>query len=142
MTRKGTLIDIQNVAIAVVAGLEVSGGSTRDREAISALAKQIGRLAGLALADEVDPPLVTWQDAPIGARCRGAELVDHPAHYGGADNPYEAIKVIEALGFGFNLGNAFKYMARNGKKFGVSAGEDLEKARWYLDREIARLRDV
>jgi hypothetical protein len=61
--------------------------------------------------------------------------VEHPAHYGGADNPYEAIKVIEAWGLGFNLGNTVKYVSRAGKK--GSAVEDLEKARWYLDREIA-----
>ena len=61
--------------------------------------------------------------------------VDHPAHYGGADDPYEAIKVIEAWSLGFNLGNTIKYVARAERK-GVPI-EDLEKARWYLDREIA-----
>lgn len=62
------------------------------------------------------------------------EAVDHPAYYGGADNPYEAIKVIEAWGLGFCLGNAVKYLARAGKK--GDALEDLKKARWYLNREI------
>lgn len=42
--------------------------------------------------------------------------VNHPPHYGGADNPYEAIKVIEAWGLGFCVGNAVKYIARAGKK--------------------------
>lgn len=60
--------------------------------------------------------------------------VDHPAHYGGADNPYEAIKVIEAWQLGFCLGNAVKYIARAEKK--GAPLEDLQKARWYLDREI------
>ena len=64
------------------------------------------------------------------------ELVDHPPHYGGADNPYEAIKVIEAWGLGFNLGNAAKYISRAGKKDAAATVQDLEKARWYLDREI------
>lgn len=63
-----------------------------------------------------------------------AEAVDHPQHYGGADNPYEAIKVIEAWGLGFNLGNAAKYISRAGKKGDLI--EDLEKAAWYLRREI------
>lgn len=63
------------------------------------------------------------------------ETVDHPAHYGGADNLYEAIKVIEAWSLGFCLGNAVKYINRAGKK--GARLEDLEKARWYLDREIA-----
>lgn len=64
--------------------------------------------------------------------------VDHPAHYGGADNPYEAIKVIEAWGLGFNLGNTVKYVARAERK--NAPIEDLEKARWYLDREIQNRR--
>jgi hypothetical protein len=67
------------------------------------------------------------------------ETVDHPAHYGGADNPFEAIKVIEAWGLGFCLGNTVKYLSRAGKKDGASRLEDLKKSRWYLDREIARL---
>jgi hypothetical protein len=61
--------------------------------------------------------------------------VDHPAHYGGAENPYEAIKVIEAWGLGFNLGNTVKYISRAERK--GAPLQDLEKARWYLDREIA-----
>ena len=65
------------------------------------------------------------------------ETVDHPAHYGGADNPYEAIKVIEAWQLGFCLGNAVKYIARAGKKGDLV--EDLRKARWYLDSEIEKL---
>lgn len=65
------------------------------------------------------------------------EAVDHPAHYGGADNPYEAIKVIEAWDLGFHLGNAVKYIARAGRK--GAALEDLRKARWYIDRLIAAM---
>ena len=61
--------------------------------------------------------------------------VHHPAHYGGEENPYETIKVIEAWGLNFNLGNAVKYVSRAGKK--GDRLEDLRKARWYLDREIA-----
>lgn len=64
------------------------------------------------------------------------EAVDHPPHYGGADDPYEAIKVIEAWGLGFCLGNALKYLSRAGKK--GDRLEDLRKARWYIDREIQR----
>lgn len=67
------------------------------------------------------------------------EAVDHPAHYGGADNPYEAIKVIEAWDLGFCLGNLVKYVSRAGKKPGEAALKDLKKARWYLDREISRI---
>lgn len=62
------------------------------------------------------------------------EQVNHPYHYGGEGNPYEAIKVIEAWELNFHLGNAVKYIARAGKK--GAAKQDLEKAVWYLQREI------
>lgn len=67
-----------------------------------------------------------------------ADSVNHPPHYGG-DTVYEAIKVIEAWGLGFCLGNAVKYIARAGKKEKQKTLEDLQKARWYIDREIARV---
>ena len=63
------------------------------------------------------------------------ETVDHPLHYGG-DTVYETIKVIEAWDLNFSLGCVVKYVSRAGKK--GDALEDLEKARWYLDREIQR----
>lgn len=66
-----------------------------------------------------------------------SDPVNHPAHYGGADNPYEAIKVIEAWGLGFCLGNTIKYISCAGKKDALL--QDLRKARWYLDREIINL---
>ncbi len=64
------------------------------------------------------------------------DAVNHPKHYGGADYIYEAIKVIEAWGLGFCLGNSVKYISRAGKK--GDRLTDLKKARWYLDREIAQ----
>jgi nicotinamide riboside kinase len=65
------------------------------------------------------------------------EAVNHPAHYGGEDNAYEAIKVIEAWGLDFLLGNTVKYIARAGKK--DSEVQDLKKAKFYLERRIAKL---
>ncbi len=62
------------------------------------------------------------------------ENVKHPAHYGGKDNPYETIKVVEAWDLGFCLGNVLKYISRAGKK--GEELEDLKKAAWYLNREI------
>lgn len=67
--------------------------------------------------------------------------VNHPAHYGGADNVYEAIKVIEAWNLDFCLGNVVKYISRAGKKEGNSLIQDLEKAKWYLERRIQELKD-
>jgi hypothetical protein len=78
-----------------------------------------------------------FKSAAWGHECSKEETVNHPAHYGGANNPYEAIKVIEAWSLGFNLGNTVKYISRAGKK--GAPVEDLKKARWYLDREISRV---
>lgn len=63
------------------------------------------------------------------------EKINHPAHYGG-DTVYETIKVIEAWDLGFNLGNTLKYISRCGKK--DDEVQDLEKAAFYLNREIQR----
>jgi hypothetical protein len=70
-----------------------------------------------------------------------SEQVNHPSHYGGADNAYEAIKVIEAWGLGFCLGNTVKYISRAGKKDTDKVVQDLEKAKWYLEREILKLQE-
>jgi len=65
------------------------------------------------------------------------DKVNHPRHYGGESNMYEAIKIIEAWDLNFSLGNVIKYSLRAGKK-SDSPIEDLRKAKWYLEREIKR----
>jgi hypothetical protein len=67
------------------------------------------------------------------------EFVRHPSHYGG-DSPYEVLKVIWEWDLNFCTGNAVKYIARAGKKSPEKHIEDLEKARFYLEREIQRLK--
>lgn len=67
--------------------------------------------------------------------------VQHPYHYGGKENTYEAIKVIEAWKLNFCLGNAVKYISRAGKKDATKTVEDLEKAVWYLEREIQNIKN-
>lgn len=64
-----------------------------------------------------------------------SDPVNHPAHYQ-TESGLEAVDVIEAF-FHDNafLSNTFKYIARAGKKT-EDRMEDLQKARWYLDREI------
>jgi hypothetical protein len=64
------------------------------------------------------------------------ETINHPRHYGG-DTTYETIKVIEAWGLNFRLGNCVKYISRAGAK--GNKRQDLEKALWYLQREIDQL---
>lgn len=67
------------------------------------------------------------------------EQVNHPQHYGGENNEYEAIKVIDAWDLGFSLGNTVKYISRAGKKNKEKELEDLKKALWYLQHHISNL---
>jgi len=67
----------------------------------------------------------------------GADTPDnvaHPAHYTEHPSGIECIQITEHMGF--NLGNAFKYLWRCDLKH--DAIEDLEKAAWYIAREIAK----
>jgi hypothetical protein len=76
----------------------------------------------------------------------GDPEVDHPSHYGGKDNAYETIKVIECWGKDINQGgsalsyglcNAVKYISRCNLK--SDKVQDLKKAMWYIQREIDSL---
>lgn len=74
------------------------------------------------------------------------QAANHPSHYGGENNTYEARKVIKAWGLNFNTGNVAKYLSRAGKKdlkgdVLKSTLEDLVKARQYLDFEIDELNE-
>ena len=59
-----------------------------------------------------------------------------PPHYQAHHSGIECIEITEH--FNFCRGNAIKYIWRAGLK--GDAVQDLEKARWYIDREIKRLR--
>lgn len=63
-----------------------------------------------------------------------ADLVNHPPHYTNHPSGIECVQITEHMNF--CLGNALKYIWRCGLK--GDEIEDLKKARWYLDREIAR----
>lgn len=65
------------------------------------------------------------------------EWVDHPRHYNRHPAGIECIDVVEHLTF--NVGTAIKHAWRAGLKPGAEDVQDLRKAVWYLNREIARL---
>lgn len=82
-----------------------------------------------------DPPVrerlvVDGGDLPVFK----GDAVEHPAHYNAHPSGVECITITEHMGF--CLGNAVKYIWRADLK--DDAIEDLKKARWYIDREIAR----
>ena len=63
--------------------------------------------------------------------------VNHPSHYN--SGKIEVIDYIEDQNLGFHLGNVVKYISRAGKKDPSTEKEDLEKAKWYLERYINTL---
>ena len=62
------------------------------------------------------------------------DMVNNPPHYTKHPSGVECIDVTEH--YGFNVGNAIKYLWRSEYKGGL---QDLEKARWYINREIERI---
>ena len=78
------------------------------------------------LPDRLNDVEVTFSDVE--------DPVNQPKHYTNHPSGIECIQITEHMGF--NLGNAMKYIWRCDLK--KDAVEDLKKARWYLDREIAK----
>lgn len=72
-------------------------------------------------------------------RLREDEAITSPAHYV-EGRRYEPKDVIRDWDLNFNLGNAVKYIARNGRKDGESAVKDLRKAVTYINFEIDYLK--
>jgi hypothetical protein len=71
---------------------------------------------------------------PILIDAKEHDTVNHPKHYTSHPSGIEAIQITEHMGF--NLGNALKYIWRCDLK--KDAIEDLKKACWYIEREIAK----
>ena len=68
--------------------------------------------------------------------------INHPDYYKDRTGRtlYETIDIIDMFSLNFSLGNAIKYIIRAGLKDGEPTHEALEKAVWYLEHEIQRLK--
>lgn len=65
--------------------------------------------------------------------------INHPSHY----TSYKGVEIIDLTEqMNFNRGNAVKYIARAGLKDPSKEIEDLQKAAWYVNREIERLKAI
>lgn len=65
------------------------------------------------------------------------DVIEHPTHY---TQGIECMDYIESHKLNYARGNIIKYVTRAGLKDASKEVEDLEKARWYLDREIERVK--
>jgi len=88
---------------------------------------ELEKKSGLADANDADPPVPETPQVH--------DAVDRPSHYTQHPAGIECIQVVEHLGF--NVGNAIKYLWRQGLK--DNRLEDLQKAAWYIQREILRV---
>lgn len=76
--------------------------------------------------------------SPVQLPLPGLDPVAHPSHYN--FGKIEVIEAIEDWNLNFTRGNAIKYLVRAGRKSPDKEIEDLEKAKWYIGREIETLK--
>lgn len=100
----------------------------------SFLPRELELLAQLA---EWEVALLKYESKVVGdfSGAKTEDVVNSPSHY--TQYPVEVIELTRHMSF--NRGNAVKYVARAGFKDKSKEVEDLKKARWYLDDEIAQL---
>ena len=116
---------------------KVTQGRGRPRKQVSVSATQAQAIQGLSgvtkkgIIQGATGAQYTFMDTSP----KPTDMVNSPNHYtvGGI----ETIDFIEAKNLGYHLGNAIKYISRADHK--GARIQDLEKAKWYLDREIKRL---
>jgi hypothetical protein len=122
MTKKGME---QNAVKDAERMYEISKGRKEQRMKI---------LAMTSSNKSVEDLNTTIWDTPITMVEPQPDPVNHPAHYkvGGI----ETIDFIEAKKLNYNMGNAVKYISRADHK--GNKKQDLEKAKWYIDRELAK----
>lgn len=80
--------------------------------------------------------LQSWRPDTEDKKPTGS-AINHPDHY---NHGIEVIDFIESHELNFNRGNAVKYITRAGLKDKGKEVEDLEKAKWYVDRELERVK--
>lgn len=90
-----------------------------------------GKIFGCALCSCVHSMNTLWD------KQKKDDPVNHPSHY----TAYKGLEIIDLTEqMNFNRGNAVKYIARAGLKNPETELQDLEKAQWYISREIDRLK--
>jgi hypothetical protein len=113
-------------------------------EAVRAIESTIAAEANPYLKEELlqrTEPVVGLseeEEEPWGVALPNTEQVDHPTHYNSDPSGVECIDIVRHRNF--NIGNAIKYLWRNGLKDGNSSEQDLKKAIWYIQDEIERIK--
>ena len=118
-----------------------------EAELDASLKRAAARVAKWPESMKAAMPVGKYADPKVEAAYAAGELkeetmppeeINHPNHYGGGENPYEAIEIIRHTLTpeefrGYIKGNVMKYTIRAGKKAGASEAKDLAKAEWCLN---------
>jgi hypothetical protein len=136
---------MQNPNATTKAVVKATGASVKTVYSVRWKLKQERKIINLSeirpnprlIGDAVARPkarLATSADFPITDKTEFImpDPVNHPAHY--TTGGIETIDFIEAKQLNYNLGNAVKYITRADHK--GNRLQDLQKAKWYLEREI------
>ncbi len=84
-------------------------------------------------ATKIKDDEIIYQSAPLAR-----DSINHPKHYTSHPGGIETIEITRHMNF--NRGNAVKYLMRAGLKDPAKEVEDLQKAAWYINDEIERLK--
>ena len=98
-------------------------------------------------ASTLEPVVMMTTDKSITEKL-APDMVNAPPHY--RHGGIETIDYIEAKNLNYRLGNVIKYISRAGKKHEMLGLKnrfdysimDLEKAKWYLEREIEIVKEA
>lgn len=132
---KACIVDTIN---GTISGYDYAIMSDKINELESKLEK-LNPVEPIKPCENMENPTSTYYDnelkyftTPGCAKGEIHDSVNHPSHY--TDGKYECIDFIEEYGMVTHIGNAIKYISRNGKKDTSKFAEDLNKAFWYLHR--------
>jgi hypothetical protein len=133
--KRKIVLNLEEVQIANKLGIPTVEYATQKAEMLDAPKKPLtGKFKRIAaftsnesVLDTINPECVKPEEPKV-------DPVNHPAHYkvGGI----ETIDFIEAKSLGYHLGNAVKYITRADHK--GNRLQDLQKAKWYIDRAIEK----
>ena len=115
----------------------ISSDRDSGKHCYSSWVDRSGGVYGDSTPSDYDVIAEVTDDATSEPKQVESDDVNHPKHYTSHPSGVECIAITEH--FGFNVGNAIKYLWRAGLKTDDPI-TDLEKAAWYVAREIQRLK--
>lgn len=141
---KGTLVEVvdENFIFRWVQGYDQEGTLRGWRESESNFLNNYELIANSMDEEEFKEWCITGKKPNLKTeteiKSTDSDPVHHPSHYTSDPSGIECIEITRHRNF--NIGNAIKHLWRAGLKDGNSDIQDLQKAIWYIQDEIKRLK--